>query len=362
MCGSTMNQWYRPFGVISVAFMIGAAPGAGAQQGETSHDSVASRDNTAASTLQTARGPIEFVGLHRWTPRDVEDSLRIRAGFDLQHEDAHACAADLRYKLHFADAAVFGYRDSVGHYNWLITLTEPQDSALVHYRALPRDTTGGTWAWTEPRALLKAHRAAFVDVIATAMLPDDSVRGSYVLPTGADSVAFVSLRRFVVAHQSRRDERKALEALRRDPNRDDRQIAVALLMPMVHEDTTWTALAQALLEQEGPVKAVAVQALSTRIAAGQRPHRWGTVAPAFHSILDGTSQFMMPEVLRMLVALKADTAQAEPLLHGGGHLLIAYAGVHQRQVRELALHVLRSLSGQDFGTDVGRWQSWVATL
>jgi hypothetical protein len=47
---------------------------------------------------------IEVVGLEHWTVKMIQDSLdKYSPGDSLQ---SHACAAILRYKLHFADAAV----------------------------------------------------------------------------------------------------------------------------------------------------------------------------------------------------------------------------------------------------------------
>src|SRR5436190_568644 len=83
----------------------------------------------AQTVIETSKQTIEVIGLTRWSVRMIQDSLAAYApGNDLT---AHACAAILRGKLHFADAAVSVYTGMTTQQTKpyvAITLVEPADS------------------------------------------------------------------------------------------------------------------------------------------------------------------------------------------------------------------------------------------
>jgi hypothetical protein len=315
------------------------------------------------NVLQTPRGPVEFLGLERWTVAGLDDSLRKYAHYSLTEQGAHACGAVLRYKLHFPDAAsILLSPTDGGKPTWLVTLTEPADSARIHHRDLPEGTTGGRPEWAAMRAVSRAHRGtlgtalqigAWNDTAAWAALPAEL----------RDSSARAAYRAFYEAHTSERDEQAAIAVLQRDSNWYDREIAVGLLFfNFPGDNRSWDALSQTMLESDGDVRFDAVYAMASLAAVGHRPQTWSGVSEAFHAVLDGTSQFVMPDAMALLNVLKPDSALAKPLLQGGGHMLLAYAGSGYTPFRDEALTLLRELSGKDFGADVGQWRSWVASL
>jgi hypothetical protein len=85
--------------------------------------------------LQLPGRIVEVTGLERWTIQMLQDSLGVYSpGDSLQ---SHACAAVLRYKLHFADASSTTFMGMNGpgdttRYT-LVHVIEPQDSARVHH-------------------------------------------------------------------------------------------------------------------------------------------------------------------------------------------------------------------------------------
>ena len=95
---------------------------------------------TRNAILETPAARLELIGLKRWTLGMIQDSLaRYAPGESLA---SHACAAILRQKLGFADAAAQYYSPSPGSTKgyWAVPVVEPQDSARVRYRELPRDS------------------------------------------------------------------------------------------------------------------------------------------------------------------------------------------------------------------------------
>lgn len=64
--------------------------------------------DTVTSVLHVQGKTVEVVGLNRWTPAMIQDSMSLYApGQSLL---SHGCAAVLRYKLHFAQALSAGLR------------------------------------------------------------------------------------------------------------------------------------------------------------------------------------------------------------------------------------------------------------
>ena len=95
---------------------------------------------TRNAILETPAARLELIGLKRWTLGMIQDPLaRYAPGESLA---SHACAAILRQKLGFADAAAQYYSPSPGSTKgyWAVPVVEPQDSARVRYRELPRDS------------------------------------------------------------------------------------------------------------------------------------------------------------------------------------------------------------------------------
>ena len=118
----------------------------------------------AQAVLETPSATVEVLGLKRWTVQMLQDSLAARApGTSLT---SHACAAVLRAKLGFADAAVvhFGSGGRAKKYV-AITVIEPQDLARVRYRPEFADTLPEREAWHEAAALLARDPGAFYLVL-----------------------------------------------------------------------------------------------------------------------------------------------------------------------------------------------------
>src|SRR3954470_8936423 len=102
----------------------------------------------AQEMLETPQSHIELIGLHRWTMRMIEDSLAVYSPKDAL--TAHACAAILRGKLHFADASVsvfVKYPNMDAKTYVAITVVEPQDSARIHYRKFAYDSLPARAEW-----------------------------------------------------------------------------------------------------------------------------------------------------------------------------------------------------------------------
>src|SRR5438132_7589526 len=126
---------------------------------------VLGRAQRAERIVLPSGGTIEVLGLRQWTIPMIQDSLaKYSPGDSLQ---SHACAAILRYKLHFADASateIFSRGDAPPVV--VVAVREPQDSALVRYRAVSRDTTLGRSDWAFANRALASRPDLFQDAAA----------------------------------------------------------------------------------------------------------------------------------------------------------------------------------------------------
>ncbi|MBK7593828.1 MAG: hypothetical protein IPJ11_00960 [Gemmatimonadetes bacterium] len=196
---------------------------------------------------------IYITGLKRWTVAMIQDSLnRYSPGDSLQ---SHACAAVLRYKLHFADAAASTLRMEPRARDVIfVDVREPQDSARVRYRAMPLDTTAPRPEWRSATSVIGASPRAF-RAGAAAFLA-----GRIVAPADTAAVAIAA---FFQNRSRREDYRTALTVLATSRNFRDRAVAAILVTHFPDEQDTWAALLDAIRESDGLVKEMANQAIST---------------------------------------------------------------------------------------------------
>ena len=332
--------------------------------------------------VQTSTTTVEVLGLRRWTIAMLNDSLRKYEGYDLSTAGAHACAATLRYKLGFADAAAIMLPGTATTSYWVVTVVEPQDSSRVKYRALPIDTTRGRPEWAEARRLMQANREVFglisgeilaravqsrgaASVLDPAQAQGTPAPASLASPMG-DTSSFMraqgALRAWFAAHASAADYELALTVVRRDSNMLDRILALNVILSFLDDDRAWTALSETLLESDGPVRGTGFQLFRSVVASGKRPKDLAAIFPALHAVLNGTSQVLMPQVVPLIFALRPGEAMAAPLLKNGGEMLLAHASARHRTVRDPALALLAALSPKNYGRDVERWRAWVASL
>lgn len=84
-----------------------------------------------SQVIETSKGKVEFIGLEQWSPKMIQEGL----GYN-STDGLHFCAADLKTKLGFADAAVEVFLED-GKVYTVITVVEPQYAERVRYRPEP---------------------------------------------------------------------------------------------------------------------------------------------------------------------------------------------------------------------------------
>jgi hypothetical protein len=311
----------------------------------------------AQSVLQAGDLSVEVVGLRRWTVEMIQDSLaRYSPGVSLQD---HACAAVLRYRLGFADAASTRFLDGPSTYI-VVSVVEPQDSARVRHRILPQDTIPVRREWAEAADVARRWPGFFQVAVLeyAAARPGRQPR----FPPGADSAAVHRVWRFLRNHRGPRDFVHAADAISRDSSLYNRVVAAAILANFTHRDSAWWLLVDALRETEGPVRAIAGTVLASAAWAQPRKVDWGPAEPAIHAILDGTGLFELRNVMNWLPTMGADSRWNAEFLAGGGEMVLAYLQAEHAPTRESAHQFLVAMRGADLGTEVEPWRAWIASL
>lgn len=311
-------------------------------------------------TLRLPNGAaVEVLGLRRWTIAMIQDSLgRYSPKDSLQ---SHACAAVLRYKLKFADAsaALFMSEDGKDPPFTVVTVREPQDSALVHFRVLPFDSVSPEPTWTSVTdALSRGSRA-------TAMAVRTYLNPSVALPpsaTAADSTEAGALVAFLRARTSDEDRRKALRVLESGPNMYDRMAATLVLANFSERDDTWWALIDAMRETDGPVKGYATDVLRSLGLRYPRKIDWRPRREGLRAMLNGTSLFVVPTLLDVLVRTEIGPDDASALLRGGGEILLEYLRSSKPYYSRPSRALLVKLRGEDLGAVPEPWRAWIAAL
>lgn len=304
-------------------------------------------------------GTVEVLGLRRWTLAMLQDSLaKYAPGDSLQ---SHACAAVLRYKLGFADAASMSFIMDGAKPRIVVSVREPQDSARVHYRVMGMDTTNGRASWhlvTDAMALRPSVFRPAEEGFLSSRLPA-SVGG---FRSSADSVEGMAILAFLRARTADRDRQTALDVLAHSPNLYDRATAALILANFGARDGTWWALSETLRESDGMVKGIAADVLNSLSERSPRRVRWGPAAKGIHAMLDGTSLFELPQVIGLLTRTGAGPADARAFLRGGGEMLLGYLESSNTYLSGSSHKFLVQLRGADLGADVAPWRAWIDSL
>src|SRR4051812_37290313 len=110
------------------------------------------QDIAGSTRASTAPPTVEVLGLHAWTRQMLQDSVRRRRP-GTEFGDA-ACALILRDSLHFADAAVWRFRDG----SVVLAVVEPGDSTRVRYDDHGTGIAASPAGWDSVGAALKGAR------------------------------------------------------------------------------------------------------------------------------------------------------------------------------------------------------------
>ncbi len=293
------------------------------------------------------KGKLEFIGLKKWTPEKIMQVLGYKS-----FNEMHACAADLKYKLGFADAAVIISYTPDKKLHFLVSAVEPQEQARV--------------AFTEPWASVITPDDWFPMTKQATVEPNqfaeglrDIFRQLTKIPEDAPPVEPQSWWNGLKKLNRESDFKTAVKAATQDRDPTDRMVACAVLTNFPERDETWHTLMAVVRDPDDMTRRNAESILDFMSQAKPRNVDWKPAAAHIRHVLNGTNLFALPAILRVLEATKVDPALAKALVgNGGGQMLLEYLKVRRTGEPELAHALLKRLSGQDFGRDIEKWTTW----
>lgn len=308
--------------------------------------------------LETPNTRVEVLGLKRWTVPMIQDSLARYAPQDSL--TSHGCAAILRMKLKFPDAAAsyFG-QDGAGRELIVVAVVEPQDSALVRYRTPAPDSLPDIAQYAAAIAVFQNHNQDFQHLIQ-----DPSFLAAHSAPGAADAPRNLlePVRRLLVSEHSVGGQRRAVKVLARDRNPHNRVMALVVLSGFPKSNTTWLTLADELRDPDGMVSATASQLLTTLARYAPRTVDWSPALDGLEAVMAGTNLFAQLPLIEVLTRTKVAPSLAPPLLRAGAPLLLARLRASPQAGRDLARGLLEQLSGEHYGQNLAAWTQWVASI
>lgn len=308
--------------------------------------------------LETPNARVEVLGLKRWTVPMIQDSLARYAPQDSL--TSHACAAVLRMKLKFADAAAsyFG-RDGAGRELIVVAVVEPQDSALVRYRTPAPDSLPDIAQYAAAIAVFRNHNQDFQHFIQDSAFV---VARSAPRATDVRRNLLEPVRRLLLSEHSRGGQRRAAKVLARDRNPYNRVMALVVLSGFPRSNTTWLTLADELRDPHAMVSGTASQLITTLARYSPRAVDWSPALDGLEAVMAGTNLFAQSPLIEVLTRTKVAPGLARPLLRAGAPLLLARLRASPQAGRDLARGLLEQLSGEHYGEDLVAWTQWVASV
>lgn len=313
-------------------------------------------------------GPVEFIGLQRWDAQELFDAIQALAP-DLPF---HACAALMKRELGFADAAAMRYPSGKSD-GWYTVVVGLEDSTRVQYRPTGSETVDLPETWQELQAALGEDMYT-LSVVARAFPASGYLRNPesprrLAEQMGADPESVEQLWELAARAAGEEDRRLAHEVLARDSSSSARTVATLVLGNFMDDDGSWQALVNSVIDphRHRVVNEVArsmlegmfagmVQGLMTRERGSVD---WAGARSPLSAIFGGTNLPAFNLILQVLVVTDIDPEFAQQLAHENPDLLLAYAGAEHGPTRIPALNFLKAMSGEDFGTNIGAWRSWI---
>ncbi len=308
--------------------------------------------------LDGPNGPVEFIGLQRWTAPELFDAIRALE----PDRPFHACAATMKGQLGFPDAAAFLYfsgslsdiDQSSQRYTVVVGV---EDSTRVHYRSAGSETIVLPEAWLDLHAAVAEdlntlilvaqtfHRRQFAQQFVEFMGADfETIKQGWDLISRADSIVDLHL-----AH----------EILVRDSSWSARVAATVVLGNFAQDDASWHGLVGSLTDPDGRVRAVAARMLGGLLEQEWDAVEWSAARSPLLALIGGTNPFAFELILEVLVATGVDPAFGQQLARERPELLLAFVGAEHEDTREAAIAFLVAVSGEDFGADVEAWAAWI---
>lgn len=305
-----------------------------------------------AQVIRTSTGSVEFLGLRKWTPAQIQQRLGYSSADQL-----HYCAADLK-KIGFPEVSVAGYADR-GHRDYVVTVVEPDRAKEVVYKSEPSGHLSLPPGWERLEEFTKDPSFLAGGILDYGRTLPGALSSQAWLSDGTPQSWWPTLRGF----RKESDFKLAQEILEQSDDPEARAVSAIVLMNFASEDAAWQSLVSGLRDPNDLVSATCMQALNSLATYHSRKVDWASAVPDLIDLLHGTDLFAFPFVLKTLTVTKVDSALSRSLLgNGGARLALAYLGAKHEQEHDIAHRFLTAMAGRDLGDRPASWAKWVSGL
>lgn len=325
----------------------------------------------AAQIVETPQGPVEFIGLERWTPEMVLDSLAARAP-DASPTQFPSALLRIGFARARADRVfdIGPSGDPAGTTRPLTIVTVVEGS---HAEALqlhhPIGSAGEIPArWMAADSIFRQYNPAFLGAVSMRWLggTGDGQTGAAPRPPtlGApeDRAQARTALEVLGELRSPADLEAGLRLLSDDGDPEKRALAAAVLGGFPEEEAVWRTLVEALLDADANVNAFASQALGSIVAASPREVDWAPATGSLRSLIAGANLAAFPLVLQTLASTDVSPELAPALLGDNAHLVLGYMESRESPERETVHRFLVRINGQDLGASAAPWKTWIEGL
>ena len=324
--------------------------------------------------LEGPRGPVEFIGLEKWTASELFDAIKATD----PDKPFHACAAVMIKDLEFPDAAAFGTfttRED-GSQELYTVIVGVENGSLVRYGTAGKESLELPESWLELHARVEesfhTHLAA-VQVHYMLAQPETAKQFAELSEEeakesaleiaeffGANGESLDAITSFLNVINEETDHRMALEVLEKDERWSARIVAAIVVAHFPNKNESWHALADSLIDPAPQVRSVAEQLLNGLLRAEKVVAiDWTNARGTLVALLGGTNAFAFKTILNVLSATDVDSKLAHELVQERPRLLLGFAGAEHDKTRDVAITFLQAISGEDFEQDVRAWKEWI---
>jgi hypothetical protein len=313
--------------------------------------------------VETAAGPVEFVGLEFTLAEDLADSLgaRVPDGAATQYPEALLEMGFPRARVDRIPPPADGGSPAVT----LITVVERSRAGVLELS----DSFGNPGPlpprWEPASIMFRDSNPSFLGAVTVRGFGGlEEVRaGDPLINLSADQLeeageALELLDVLVTGF----DRGSAVRMIVEDGDPSARALSAAVLSGFPQDERAWRALMTGLLDPVANVNSFASQALGSLIALGPTPVDWSTSSETVRSLLAGANLAAFPLVVQALTSTEISPSLAPAVLGGNAHLVLGHLASEASPHRELVHRFLVQLRGQDLGADVDAWRGWVDGL
>lgn len=318
---------------------------------------------SVAQVLDGPRGPVEFIGLKQWKASDLFESIQ-----ELDPDKPfHACAAVMKRDLEFPDAAAFVYMEQLedGSMDVYTVVVGVEDSSGVRYQSPGTETIALPEVWQKMQTATEEDFRTFSALVQARYQVIKADAPAAKAPTlaeyfGASTDTVEEVWELMDGTYEAADYDLALEVLAKDASWSARAISTMILGYFPENDKSWHGLAGSLIDSESFVRNVAEKVLEGLVRADKAKQvQWSKARESLVALFGGTNPFAFNAILEALVATEVDAEFALELVREKPDLLLAHAGAKHEKYRTPALDFLKTVSDEDFGTDMEAWESWI---